>query len=102
MSARMRCAQVFAIYTLGALAAGTTARADGRATDAYLDQTRDRWEHVAKQIWDMPELGLGQTRSAAALISALEKDGFQVTRGVGGEATAFVATAGQGEPVVAL
>jgi aminobenzoyl-glutamate utilization protein B len=83
-------------------ARASVARADGRATDAYLDQTRDRWEKVAKQIWDTPELGLKETRSSAALIDLLGKEGFQITRGVGGEPTAFVATAGSGEPVVAL
>src|SRR3954463_32328 len=54
------------------------ARADGRATDAYLDQTRERWERAARQIWDMPELGLKETRSSAALIEILQKEGFQV------------------------
>lgn len=78
------------------------ARGEGRATDAYLDQTREHWEKVARQIWDTPELGLKEARSSAALIEILEKEGFQVTRGVGGEPTAFVATAGSGAPVVAL
>jgi len=89
-----------ALGALGTLA--TTAHADGRATDSYLDETRARWEHVAKQIWDTPELGLKELRSAAVLIDVLQKEGFQVTRGVGGEPTAFVATAGSGAPVVAL
>ncbi|HEX3760524.1 MAG TPA: amidohydrolase [Kofleriaceae bacterium] len=78
------------------------ARADGRATDVYLDQTRERWERVARQIWDTPELGLKETRSSAALIDILQKEGFQITRGVGGEPTAFIATAGSGEPVIGL
>jgi aminobenzoyl-glutamate utilization protein B len=78
------------------------ARADGRATDAYLDENRARFERVAKQIWDTPELGLKELRSAAVLIDVLQKEGFQVTRGVGDEPTAFVATAGAGAPVVAL
>jgi hypothetical protein len=43
------------------------ARADGRATDTYLDQTRERWERVVRQIWDTPETGLKETRSSAAL-----------------------------------
>jgi aminobenzoyl-glutamate utilization protein B len=81
---------------------GTGARADGRATDAYLDQTREQWEKVARQIWDTPELGLKETRSSAALIALLEKEGFHVTRGIGDEPTAFVATAGSGAPYVAL
>ena len=91
---------VFACCTLGARA--SVARADGRATDAYLDDSRTRWEQVARQIWDTPELGLSETRSAAALIAILEKEGFQVTRGIGGEPTAFAATAGSGAPVVGL
>src|SRR4029079_5312314 len=57
---------------------------------------------VARQIWDTPETGLKETRSSAALIQILEKEGFQVTRGVGGEPTAFVATAGSGSPVIVL
>jgi aminobenzoyl-glutamate utilization protein B len=94
---------IFVLGVLGVLGAlAPAARADPRSTDAYLDQTRDRWEKVAKQIWDTPELGLGETRSSAALIAILEKEGFQITRGVGGEPTAFVATAGTGAPYVAL
>ena len=109
MSSRKRLGRVWAVHTLGALCAlGTVgafapvARADVRPTDAYLDENRARWEHVAKQIWDTPELGLKETRSAAVLIDALRKEGFQITTGVGGEPTAFLATAGAGAPVVAL
>jgi aminobenzoyl-glutamate utilization protein B len=98
MSQRILALGVLAVVTTS----GTAARADGRATDAYLDDTRVRWEQVAKKIWDTPELGLKETRSAAALIDVLQKEGFQVTQGVGGEATAFVATIGSGAPVVAL
>src|SRR5262249_36225458 len=78
------------------------ARADERATDSFLDQTRAHWEQVARTIWDTPELGLKETRSSAALIALLEKEGFKVTRGIGDEPTAFVAVAGSGAPVVAL
>ena len=97
---RWKLAALCTVCNLWAFA--PAARADGRATDAYLDQSRDRWEKVARQIWDMPETGLKETRSSAALIQILEKEGFQITRGVGDEPTAFVATAGSGAPVVAL
>ncbi|HEY0479192.1 MAG TPA: amidohydrolase [Kofleriaceae bacterium] len=100
MSPLKQLCAVATLCILGALA--PVARAEPRSTDAYLDQSRDRWEKLAKQIWDMPELGLKETRSSAALIGILEKEGFQITRGVGGEPTAFVATAGSGSPVVAL
>jgi aminobenzoyl-glutamate utilization protein B len=99
----MPSSKIRALCTICALCAvASVVRADARATDNYLDQTRARWEQLARQIWDTPELGLKETRSSAALIALLEKEGFQVTRGVGGEATAFVATAGSGSPVVAL
>jgi len=103
MSSRIPRASLCLICVAGLLGLRTNhARADGRATDAYLDQSRDRWERVARQIWDMPETGLKETRSSAALIEILQKEGFQVTRGAGGEPTAFVATAGSGEPVIGL
>lgn len=75
---------------------------NGTATDAWLDQTRARWVAVAQTVWESAELALNEKRSSAALASELEKEGFRVTWGVGGEATAFLATAGSGKPVVAL
>lgn len=103
MSSRIPRAALCLICVAGLLGPrAKLARADGRATDTYLDQTRERWERVARQIWDMPETGLKETRSSVALIDILQKEGFQVTRGVGGEPTAFVASAGSGEPVIGL
>src|SRR5678816_3587207 len=88
------------IITVGTLwVLVTAARADSRSTDSHVDQTQERWERLAKQIWDTPELGLSETRPSSALIGVLEKEGFHVTRGVGGIATAFVATAGSGTPI---
>ena len=42
----------------------------------------------------MPELALGEKRSSAALAAELEKEGFKITWGIGGEATAFDRLAG--------
>jgi aminobenzoyl-glutamate utilization protein B len=100
MRARPCVVAVCLALTAGAFGA-TDARADSRATDAYLDQTRADWERLARTIWDTPELALEEKKSSAALAKALEREGFQVTWGVGGEPTAFVATAGSGSPVVA-
>ena len=72
------------------------------ATDAYLDQTRTRWEGVSRQIWELAETSLQETKSANAMADVLEKEGFKVTRNVGGMPTAFVATAGSGAPVVGI
>jgi aminobenzoyl-glutamate utilization protein B len=71
-------------------------------TDAFLDTTRARWEGVASQIWDFSEPSLAETKSASLAADILEKEGFKVIRNVGGMATAFVATAGSGSPVVGI
>jgi aminobenzoyl-glutamate utilization protein B len=102
MSSRTRLSSWLCMITGALSLLAAVAAAETRATDTYLDQTRTRWEQVAKQIWDHPELGTKETRSSSALIAILEKEGFQVKRGVGGEATAFIATAGSGSPVIAL
>src|SRR5207302_6455650 len=72
------------------------------STDAYLDQTRQRWEQVSRQIWEFAETGLQEKRSAAYFEDLLEKEDFKVQRGVGQLPTAFAATAGSGSPVVAV
>ena len=72
------------------------------ATDAYLDQTRTRWEQVARQIWEFSEPALQETKSAGMMADLLEKEDFKIARNVGGMPTAFVATAGSGSPVVGI
>lgn len=83
-------------------AAAAESRGRERPTDAWLDETRARWEEVASRVWGFAEPALQEKQSAAFLEDLLAKEGFQVTRGVGALPTAFVATAGKGEPVVAL
>src|SRR3954463_3979993 len=79
------------------LAAGVAA-----PTDAYLDQSKTRWEQFSRQIWGYAETALHEEKSAQAFEEVLAKEGFQITRGVAGMPTAFIATAGKGEPVVAI
>jgi aminobenzoyl-glutamate utilization protein B len=74
--------------------------AEPRQTDAFLDQTRPQWEALSRQLWDFSETAHQETRSSKALGQALEKEGFKVTWGSGGQPTAFIATAGSGAPVI--
>src|SRR5712691_11586691 len=71
-------------------------------TDAYLDQTRARWEGMSRQLWEYAQTGHQEGRSAAAIAELLQKEGFKVERIVAGMPTAFIATAGSGAPVVAI
>ncbi|MCX8957856.1 M20 family metallopeptidase [Erwinia psidii] len=68
----------------------------------YIDQHQARFSALSDAIWDRPETRFAETFSAALLADALEEEGFSVTRGVGNLATAFIASYGQGQPVIAL
>ena len=65
-------------------------------------QKRTAWEWMqangalavdcARDIWEHPELGELETYSSARLAEFLESEGFEITRGVAGMPTAWVAT----------
>ena len=57
---------------------------------------------LSDRIWAYAEIALRETRSAAALADYAEKHGFRVQRGVAGMPSAFVATYGQGRPVIGI
>lgn len=58
--------------------------------------------HISKQIWDSPELGYHEEKSSALLQDALKQAGFRVEAGVAEEPTAFIASYGEGKPVIAI
>lgn len=67
-----------------------------------LDLKANHYTQVAKQLWENPELGYLEEKSAALLQSELEKAGFKIEKGVAGMPTAFTATYGSGKPVIGV
>jgi aminobenzoyl-glutamate utilization protein B len=65
-----------------------------------VDTKRDAFVALADHIWRLAEIRFKEHKSAAAHIAALEEEGFQVTRNIGGMDTAFVAESGRGGPVI--
>lgn len=57
---------------------------------------------LSDRIWAAPELAFEEHRAVAEQVAMLEREGFRVTKNVGGMATAFVAEYGQGGPVVGI
>lgn len=57
---------------------------------------------LSDQIWRFAETALRETRSSKVLADYAERQGFQVTRGVAGMPTAFVASYGQGRPIIGI
>src|ERR1700748_2852373 len=83
-----------------AFAAGTSA--SHAQLLKLVDQDAPSYIQTSRQIWEQPELGYHETRSSAALQDALRKDGFKVTAGVADEPTAFVASYGEGKPIIGI
>ncbi|MCB8942967.1 MAG: amidohydrolase [Ardenticatenaceae bacterium] len=73
------------------------------AKEIILDYVNDQDEklcYIAKEIWDHPQVALQETFASALLAKELEADGFNIEWGVGQMPTAFVATWGQGSPII--
>lgn len=57
---------------------------------------------VADRIWEYAELSLQEEKSAALYCKVLEREGFQVEKGICGIPTAFSASYGSGRPVIGI
>jgi aminobenzoyl-glutamate utilization protein B len=67
-----------------------------------VEQHSAHFSAISKTIWEYAELGYGEEKSSALLRRELEAAGFHVQSPVAGEPTAFVASFGQGEPVIGI
>lgn len=70
--------------------------------EKLIEENRDAYINLSDTLWDFAETRFEEYQSYNLLAGALEKEGFSVERGVGGIETAFIATYGQGKPVIAL
>jgi aminobenzoyl-glutamate utilization protein B len=57
---------------------------------------------MSDRIWELAETALREEQSAKVLADYAEAKGFKVERGVAGLPTAFVASYGEGRPVIAI
>jgi len=67
-----------------------------------IEDAADQYTTVAQQIWEWAELGYQEEKSSALLQETLQAEGFKIETGVAEIPTAFVATYGQGQPVIAV
>lgn len=82
--------------------------APGAGTDtkkeavASIERQRAQLIGLSDRIWTYAETALRETRSSQALAAYAEAQGFRVERGVAGMPTAFIASYGQGQPVIGI
>ncbi|MBI4893811.1 MAG: amidohydrolase [Acidobacteria bacterium] len=77
----------------------------GAQTNVMLDRVEKlspRFKEISKTIWENPELGFQETKSAGLLKDELRKAGFRLKENVAGLPTAFVAEWGEGKPVIGI
>lgn len=69
---------------------------------ADLSAEQAQFADIAMQIWDYAEVGYQEHQSSQLLQETLISAGFEVEAGLAGMPTAFVASYGQGEPVIGI
>ncbi len=67
-----------------------------------IERRGDETWQVARQIWQFAEPGYQEVQSAKLLADTLERAGFTIKRGVAEIPTAFVATYGEGKPIIGI
>lgn len=65
-----------------------------------VDSRQDFTQVMVDSIFSFSELGFHETQTSKFVTEALEKEGFQITHGIAGMPTAWVASWGQGKPVI--
>ncbi len=75
------------------------------AQKTALDSVKERASDIGtinRAIWEFAEVGLAETKSSALLVERLKEAGFTVQTGIADMPTAFVASYGSGQPVIAI
>ncbi len=67
-----------------------------------IESRRDEFVDLSDTIWEYAEVGLQEHKSAEAQADYLRRAGFEVEMGVARMPSAFVASYGSGEPVIAF
>jgi aminobenzoyl-glutamate utilization protein B len=65
-------------------------------------ENREAFYLTARTIWETPELSMQEFTSAGILREVLAGHGFRIEEGAGGMPTAFIASFGSGQPVIAI
>ncbi|MGA2041337.1 MAG: amidohydrolase [Bryobacteraceae bacterium] len=95
-----------AVLVLGAAAPFAALAADVSAAHSEVIQLVEThaaaYRDVSRKVWEFAEMGYQEKKSSALLQATLAAAGFDVKAGVAEIPTAFVASWGQGKPVIGI
>ena len=94
------CLVVYPMYSSAAY--GASPSVVKRSVVASIDKHSGELIQMSDQIWAFAETALREYRSAELLASYAESNGFRVERGIAGMPTAFLASFGEGSPIIAI
>ena len=75
---------------------------DKAAAFDWIDANLDDTNRLSLEVWNAAELSFREFKSSRAIVRYLEANGFTVEKGAAGISTAFVASYGNGKPVIAF
>ena len=93
---------VFAFLVVTFIAGFVNSAESDDAMLDYLESAAGRYGSLARAIWEKAEVGYQEHDSSKLLQDALVESGFTVETGVADIPTAFIASYGEGGPVIAL
>jgi aminobenzoyl-glutamate utilization protein B len=67
-----------------------------------MDERAPHFGELSRRIWEFAEVGYKERESSGLLKSELQAAGFQIQENIAGIPTAFVASYGQGSPVIGI
>ena len=68
----------------------------------WLKENEKKLIDIHQEIWELAEVGLQEIKTAKKLTDIFEDKGFRVEKGVAGMPSAFVASYGEGKPVIGI
>ena len=89
-------------FLCAALAAGAARADDVTGIQRFVDSRYEETAAIARELWEHAEVGYQEVESSGLLQETLAREGFSVEAGVAGIPTAFVASHGDGGPVIGI
>ena len=89
-------------FLCASLAAGTAHADNAAGIMRFVDSRYEETAAIARALWEHAEVGYQEVESSGLLQETLASEGFSIEAGVAGIPTAFVATYGDGGPVIGI
>ena len=98
-----RCLAMLAVLVLTVAPRPGQAEISQQQVLGAMEEVKPTIQQVAQQLWDLSEVSLLESESAALLKGILQQNGFTITsEGTANVPTAFVAEYGEGEPKLGI